>query len=162
MVLRSGLTRFLRIVRPPLALIGKWLKQMICSHFRIRLCPPLVPVHFGGQVRGSLVNPWKLKQNIISEWRKFFLSNENCLELESSMISHSRVFDASGHTKKFTDLVVKDLGRFSNWCLEVSLWLADFPKAAIWLAQTVNWIASIWKRFLVNGECFRADKLITS
>ena len=39
------------------------------------------------------------------------------------MITHSRVFDASGHTKKFTDLVVKDL---------------------------------------VNGECFRADKLIIS
>ena len=73
------------------------------------------------------MDPWKilkkLKQNIISEWRKFFLSNENCLELESSMITHSRVFDASGHTKKFTDLVVKDL---------------------------------------VNGECFRADKLIIS
>ena len=65
----------------------------------------------------------KLKQNIISEWRKCFLSNENCLELESSMITYSRVFDASGHTKKFTDLVVKDL---------------------------------------VNGECFRADKLIIS
>ena len=73
------------------------------------------------------MDPWKilkkLKQNIISEWRKCFLSNENCLELESSMITHSRVFDASGHTKKFTDLVVKDL---------------------------------------VNGECFRADKLIIS
>ena len=83
-------------------------------------------VHWDGLilVPGPLENPKKkLKQNIISEWRKFFLSNENCLELESSMITHSRVFDASGHTKKFTDLVVKDL---------------------------------------VNGECFRADKLIIS
>ena len=56
----------------------------------------------------------KKRKNRESERRKFFLSNENCLELESSMITHSRVFDASGHTKKFTDLVVKDLGRFLN------------------------------------------------
>ena len=56
----------------------------------------------------------KKRKNRESERRKFFLSNENCLELESSMITHSRVFAASGHTKKFTDLVVKDLGRFSK------------------------------------------------
>ena len=169
MALRSGLNRVLRIGRLPLTLIGKCSNHMICCIslrqgfcFKIEPLPYLIPVDFGGQVRGSLVNPWKLKQNIISEWRKVFLSNENCLELESSMITHSRVFDASGHTKKFTDLVVKDLGRFLNWCLGVSLWLADISRAAFWLAETVTLLASIWKPSLVNGECFRADKLITS
>ena len=41
-------------------------------------------------------------------------------------------------------------GRFSNWCFEVSLWLADISRAAIWLADTVTLLASIWKRFSVE------------
>ena len=38
-------------------------------------------------------------------------------------------------------------GQFSNWCFQLSLWLVDFQKAAIWLAKRANWLASIWKPF---------------
>ena len=41
-------------------------------------------------------------------------------------------------------------GRFSNWCIWVSLWLAEFQKAAIWLAEGVTLLTLIWKPFWVR------------
>ena len=53
-------------------------------------------------------NGTKLKNNIISLWRKIFVNgNENVLELESSLLTPKKVFEASGHLQKFSDLMVK-------------------------------------------------------
>ena len=53
-------------------------------------------------------NGTKLKNNIISQWRKIFINgNENVLELESSLLTPKKVFEASGHLQKFSDFMVK-------------------------------------------------------
>ena len=49
-----------------------------------------------------------LKNNIISKWRREYLSSENAFEVETSIITHKKILDASGHSQKFADYVVKD------------------------------------------------------
>ena len=65
---------------------------------------------YGGS--GGLVDfgPYgtRLKQNIIDEWRKHFLSGENAIELETAMITNEKILRASGHVEMFADRVVKD------------------------------------------------------
>jgi len=56
-----------------------------------------------GQV-GSL-----LKRNLEDKWRKMFVLNEGMVEIESAIITHERVFEASGHIAHFTDITNKCL-----------------------------------------------------
>ena len=51
-------------------------------------------------------------------------------------------------------------GQLSNWCLEVSLWLAYFPEARIWLAKSDTWLASIWKLFLATATTLKIKILV--
>jgi len=50
-----------------------------------------------------------LKNNIIDIWRKHFITNDDMLELECTMMTPSKVLDASGYAQRFADLMVKDL-----------------------------------------------------
>ncbi len=56
-----------------------------------------------GQI-GSL-----LKRNLEDKWRKMFVLNEGMVEIESAIITHERVFEASGHIAHFTDITTKCL-----------------------------------------------------
>ncbi|EJW04825.1 glycine-tRNA ligase [Edhazardia aedis USNM 41457] len=49
-----------------------------------------------------------LKNNIISFWRKFFVEEENALEIDACILTPFEVLKASGHVDKFTDLLVFD------------------------------------------------------
>ncbi|XP_019088665.1 PREDICTED: glycine--tRNA ligase, mitochondrial 1 [Camelina sativa] len=46
--------------------------------------------------------------NVLSLWRKYFVNEEDMLEVGCSALTPEIVFNASGHVKKFTDLMVKD------------------------------------------------------
>ncbi|MDQ1279848.1 MAG: glycyl-tRNA synthetase [Thermoproteota archaeon] len=48
-----------------------------------------------------------LKRNIEDRWRDFFVNKEGMVELESSLIMPSQVFEASGHLSHFTDIMTK-------------------------------------------------------
>ncbi len=48
-----------------------------------------------------------VKKNLENAWRKFFLSEENFYELETSVILHENVLIASGHVQNFVDPIVK-------------------------------------------------------
>jgi glycyl-tRNA synthetase len=50
-----------------------------------------------------------LKTNIIEQWRKHFVVSEDMLEIEATMMTPSKVLEASGHAERFADLMVKDL-----------------------------------------------------
>ena len=53
-------------------------------------------------------NGTKLKNNLVAQWRKYFvLGREDVLEMESSIITPKKVFEASGHLAKFSDFMVK-------------------------------------------------------
>lgn len=50
-----------------------------------------------------------MKANLINEWRKFFILEEQMLEIDCSILTPSPVLVASGHVARFTDLMVKDV-----------------------------------------------------
>lgn len=49
-----------------------------------------------------------LQANIISEWRKHFVIEEHMLELDTTIMTPSQVFETSGHVARFADWMVKD------------------------------------------------------
>jgi len=49
-----------------------------------------------------------LKRKLINKWRNFFVKQEdNVYEIETSLIQHEKVFEASGHLKSFIDPVTQ-------------------------------------------------------
>jgi glycyl-tRNA synthetase len=50
-----------------------------------------------------------IEQNLLAAWRKHFVEHNDMLEIKSSLITPSQVFEASGHTDRFTDWMVNDL-----------------------------------------------------
>jgi glycyl-tRNA synthetase len=49
-----------------------------------------------------------IQNNLIQEWRKFFIIKDQMLEVDCSILTPEIVFEASGHLKKFSDLMIKD------------------------------------------------------
>lgn len=49
-----------------------------------------------------------IKANLINEWRRFFVLEEQMLEIDCSMLTPSPVLVASGHVARFSDFMVKD------------------------------------------------------
>ncbi|KAI5953452.1 GRS1 [Candida jiufengensis] len=47
--------------------------------------------------------------NIINEWRKHFILEEDMLEVEATMLTPYEVFKTSGHVDRFSDWMCKDL-----------------------------------------------------
>ena len=50
-----------------------------------------------------------MKANLINEWRRFFILEEQMLEIDCSMLTPAPVLVASGHVARFTDFMVKDV-----------------------------------------------------
>ncbi|KZT02831.1 glycyl-tRNA synthetase [Laetiporus sulphureus 93-53] len=50
-----------------------------------------------------------LQSNIITEWRKHFIIEEHMLELDTTIMTPSPVFETSGHVARFADWMVKDV-----------------------------------------------------
>jgi glycyl-tRNA synthetase len=48
------------------------------------------------------------KTNLLNAWRKFFVLEEQMLEVDCSIITPESVLKASGHVERFADLMVKD------------------------------------------------------
>lgn len=50
-----------------------------------------------------------MKSNLLNEWRKFFILEEQMLEVDCSILTPEPVLKASGHVDRFADYMVKDL-----------------------------------------------------
>ena len=50
-----------------------------------------------------------LKDNIVDEWKKHFITKEGMLQVETTNITPHSVLQASGHVDRFTDLLVEEL-----------------------------------------------------
>ncbi|WP_027334019.1 glycine--tRNA ligase [Mycoplasma elephantis] len=70
----------------------------------------------GSQIYGGLANTWDyghlgvlLKQNIINEWKKFYiLSEPNNYLLDSKILMHKDVWVTSGHVSNFNDPLIEN------------------------------------------------------
>jgi glycyl-tRNA synthetase len=49
-----------------------------------------------------------LQANILAEWRRHFIVEENMLEVDTTCMTPAPVFEASGHVARFADWMVKD------------------------------------------------------
>ena len=49
-----------------------------------------------------------IRKNVMSVWRDHFILEDDMLEISVTNITPESVFLASGHVKRFTDLLVKD------------------------------------------------------
>jgi glycyl-tRNA synthetase len=49
-----------------------------------------------------------IKANLLNEWRRFFVLEEQMLEVDCSILTPESVFKASGHVARFADYMVKD------------------------------------------------------
>lgn len=71
-------------------------------------------VYSGSSIYGGLANSWDfgplgsiLKDNIKTEWKRFFIDQEpNTFHLDSGIILNPKVWEASGHVGKFNDPMV--------------------------------------------------------
>jgi len=70
-----------------------------------------------------------LKNNLINTWRQHFVTNEDMLEIEATMMTPSKVLDASGHAERFADLMVKDT--VSGECFRADHLLEAFIEKAM-------------------------------
>lgn len=50
-----------------------------------------------------------LKANLLQLWRRFFVLNEQMLEIDCPALTIEPVFKASGHIDRFNDYLVKDV-----------------------------------------------------
>ncbi len=68
----------------------------------------------GSEIYGGLANTWdygplgsRLKNNIKDSWRKRFIQERrNAYELDSAILMHPRVWEASGHVASFSDPLI--------------------------------------------------------
>lgn len=49
-----------------------------------------------------------IKSNLLDEWRRFFVLEENMYQVDCSTLTPIQVMAASGHLARFTDMMVKD------------------------------------------------------
>ncbi len=80
----------------------------------ISLCKQRGIIFPGSEIYGGLANTWdygplgvELKNNVKREWWKHFVQNrEDMVGLDSAILMHPRVWEASGHIGSFTDPLV--------------------------------------------------------
>jgi glycyl-tRNA synthetase len=77
----------------------------------INFCKQYGFIFQGSEIYGGLANTWdygplgsRLKNNIKDAWRKKFIQERpNSYELDSAILMHPRVWEASGHVSSFSD-----------------------------------------------------------
>ncbi len=77
----------------------------------VNLCKQYGFIFQGSEIYGGLANTWdygplgsRLKNNIKDAWRKRFIQERpNAYELDSDILMHPKVWEASGHVESFAD-----------------------------------------------------------
>lgn len=58
-----------------------------------------------------------IKANLLQLWRRFFVLEDQMLEIDCPALTTEPVFKASGHIERFSDYLVKDV--VTNECFRV-------------------------------------------
>lgn len=85
--------------------------EKITMEKMVNFCKQYGFIYQGSEIYGGLANTWdygivgaRLKNNIKDAWRKRFIQERpNSFELDSSILMHPRVWEASGHVGSFAD-----------------------------------------------------------
>jgi glycyl-tRNA synthetase len=85
--------------------------EKITMEKMVNFCKQYGFIYQGSEIYGGLANTWdygivgtRLKNNIKDAWRKRFIQERpNSYELDSSILMHPKVWEASGHVGSFAD-----------------------------------------------------------
>jgi glycyl-tRNA synthetase len=85
--------------------------EKITMEKMVNFCKQYGFIYQGSEIYGGLANTWdygivgaRLKNNIKDAWRKRFIQERpNSFELDSSILMHPKVWEASGHVGSFAD-----------------------------------------------------------
>ena len=80
----------------------------------VNLCKTYGFIFQGSEIYGGLANTWdygplgsRIKNNIKDAWRKrFIVERRNAYEVDSAILMHPRVWEASGHVSSFSDPLI--------------------------------------------------------
>ena len=90
------------------------MKDKITMEKLVTFCKEYGFIYQGSEIYGGLANTWdygplgsRLKNNLKDAWRKRFIQErKNSFELDSSILMHPRVWEASGHIDSFSDPLI--------------------------------------------------------
>ena len=80
----------------------------------VSVCKQYGFIFRGSEIYGGLANTWdygplgsRLKNNVKDTWRKRFIQeNDNSFEIDSDILMHPKVWEASGHIASFSDPLI--------------------------------------------------------
>ena len=81
---------------------------------KVNICKQYGFIYQGSEIYGGLANTWDygplgslLKDNVKASWKKRFIQErDNAFELDSSILMHPLVWEASGHVQSFSDPLI--------------------------------------------------------
>ncbi len=87
---------------------------MITIEKLVSLCKQYGFIFQGSELYGGLANTWdygplgsKMRNNIKDAWRKKYIQErQNSYEIDSAILMHPKVWEASGHVSNFNDLLI--------------------------------------------------------
>eukprot|EP00755_Sulcionema_specki_P007716 Sspe_Gene.566::Locus_187_Transcript_1_1_Confidence_1.000_Length_2126::g.566::m.566/K01880/GARS, glyS1; glycyl-tRNA synthetase len=71
----------------------------------------------------------QIKTNVIALWRKHFILEESMLEVDTTALTPFDVFKTSGHTDRFTDVMIRD--KKTSQAVRADKYIEDWCKAKL-------------------------------
>ena len=80
----------------------------------VNICKQYGYIYQGSEIYGGLANTWDygplgsiIKDNVKASWKKRFIQErDNAYEVDSAILMHPRVWEASGHVSSFSDPLI--------------------------------------------------------
>ncbi|KAF5290930.1 hypothetical protein FQA39_LY14536 [Lamprigera yunnana] len=98
-----------------------------------------------------------LKANLLSNWRQFFVLEEQMLEVDCSILTPEPVLKASGHVERFADLMTKDVSTGECFRLD-HLIKAHLEKLAV-DKKTSNDVKAECKDIIIKLDGMNAEEI---
>src|SRR5713226_7793652 len=102
---RGGFAKSLRLMAEPK--VNELMEKIVS------LCKRRGFIFQSSEIYGGINGFWdygplgaELKRNVKDQWWRSMTQRENVVGLEASIIMHPKIWEASGHTSMFTDLMV--------------------------------------------------------
>lgn len=93
-----------------------------------------------------------VKTNILSLWRRYFVQEDNMLEMECTNLTPSCVLETSGHVERFTDFMVRD--EITSECFRADKLLEDAIDSFLMANATMPIQEQEQHKIIQVNQCF--------
>lgn len=98
-----------------------------------------------------------MKANLLTLWRSHFVIEEGMAEVDTTCLTPEEVFVASGHVKRFNDVMVRDT--VTGECLRVDKYLEEYSEAQAALPSVSAERKAALAKLAANAEVMSVDEL---